>query len=276
MIGSVILKLRNMVNISQEGLALRLGVPVEQLQDWESGRTTPDNANLDKIAEAFHISRSDFYPQVADSDFPYRLISRYEVAGQCDYDIYFGEVESLQIMTHAQSHIKIVLVSEYHESNLEDYQITLHDTGTRIKVFIKTTKKPHILPALTITLPVIIRRRVELSGDAEWMNLYDLNVQRIEFDGTVSRIAVQRLSGHFEINCNKNISMTADKVNGQIDFNQLSSNSVLRIAEGDAFRITNKGFGNQITLVGATASKDSPNGVEINGTQSSLLIQVGR
>ena len=70
--------------------------------------------------------------------------------------------------------------------------------------------------------------------------------------------------------------MTADKVNGQIDFNQLSSNSILRIAEGDAFRITNKGFGNQITLVGATASKDSPNGVEINGTQSSLLIQVGR
>ena len=281
MIGKVIKNLREFIQLSQEELAQKLGITTEELKLWELGIRIPDESTQEKIAQLFHISRCDMLndKQQPESSYRYSLLSEYEVMALKNYDISkeyeisFGKVEELQVSTHPGSKITVLFASHEDSSTLRDYAVTVDDSERRLDMKVKSmgaSKAP--LPILILNIPCINQGKIELKGNATRLFLSAMEVEHLEFDGIAAHVNIRNVSGHIELNCNHNLDITVDRIDGQLDINQILASSVLHISKNCVFNVYNKGRWTTLKLEGVTPDEDSPNGIELNGMRSSLTI----
>jgi transcriptional regulator with XRE-family HTH domain len=61
-VGGQIRDLRKQTGLSQEDLASKLGVPSNTVSRWETATYKPKLKDLDKLADVFGVSVSEFFP----------------------------------------------------------------------------------------------------------------------------------------------------------------------------------------------------------------------
>ncbi|MDY4813304.1 MAG: transcriptional regulator, partial [Ruminococcus sp.] len=84
--------------------------------------------------------------------------------------------------------------------------------------------------------------------------------------------------GTLEINCNLDMNIVCNTLNGSVEVNQISATSRISIPENTGFTAVKKGIGTNISYEkdGKKAedfsSADSENVIELNGMKSELVI----
>ena len=81
-LGQNIKKIRRQKRLSQRGLALKSGVSVEAIRDWERGKSMPTKERLEKVSLSLGVSNDILYNLYKTTDPNIRLYAFYFALGK--------------------------------------------------------------------------------------------------------------------------------------------------------------------------------------------------
>ncbi|MEG0894249.1 MAG: helix-turn-helix domain-containing protein [Oscillospiraceae bacterium] len=293
MISEKIKTLRKQAKLSQEQLAEKLNVSRQAVTKWETGAGIPDIENFRTISMIFGVSldellETSIYKTASTQEHLYNSITEYDMDGKKHYDIIFSGAKQISMLGYDGEKIKIQLSSDLIGDIQKSMKVKIDDIKKRIDIDIKrieplsevNTKKELYI---TIWLPEQYTKEVELSGNIETLFLSKLKVDNFEFSGKVTKVELNSVSGHIELNANNDAEIYCDCLNGTIDINQISATSKLFLPEGTNFKSIIRGINNHIMYnKGGTScdnfslqgddAEECENVIELNGMKSELVI----
>lgn len=279
--------LRKQAGISQEKLAEKLGVSRQAVTKWETAAGIPDIENLRALSDLFQISLDELLGKETEGQksvgYLYESITEYDIDGPKRYDMKFGGAKRLVFSGYDGEKIRIRLVSDTIPTLQSDFKIKIDDIKGRIDVDVNRkngmtegTAKEALSVYVQIPSPYI--GKIELAVNAETVELYALECDSIELDLKTSNVRLKNVIGTVEINCNLDMDIICDSLNGEININQVSATSKIHIPSGTTFTAQAKGIKTSIIFEqnGKPAERfdtsDADNTIELNGIKSELVI----
>ena len=183
--------------------------------------------------------------------------------------------------------IRIRLVSDTLPTLQNDFKIKIDDIRKRIDVDVKrmngvteATAKEAVSIFVQIPSPYI--GQIECAVNTETVEIHSLKCDSIELDVKTSHVTLDDVSGTVEINCNLDMEVLCNSLNGEVDINQISATSRIHIPENSVFTAVTKGIGTNIFYekngqqTDRFDTSDSENIIELNGIKSELVIYTGK
>lgn len=280
-LGQKIKMMRQQKELSQEGLANLLGVSRQAITKWESDRGIPDIDNLKALADLFGMSideliqKTDELPELPESF--YESIVMYDVAAEKHYDINFGSVRELCVTGYEGEKLRIRLSSETVSTLEEVMKVGYDESAKSIDINIFRKEGLSELEAkeqvkLEILFPAKYLEDVELAGYAAKVSVSHMNVEELELSGEFQMMTIQDVSGHLEVDCNQDMTIHLEGLQGRFDLNQVHATSRLYVPEGYAFTARKKGIRTHIYDETGTKDAATDNMIELNGMRSELYI----
>ena len=236
--------MRKQVGMSQELLAEKIGVSRQAVTKWETGAGIPDIENMISISNLFNISIDELIcnerTTLKTSEYLFESITEYDIDKIKSYDMKFGGAEKFVLSGYNGEKIRVRLVSNLLPTLQNDFKVKIDDS----------------------------RKRIDL----------DVKRDNIELDVKTSRITLEDISGKVKINCNLDMEVLCHSLNGEVEINQISATSRIRIPENSLFTAVTKGIGTNIYYekngqkTEPFDSPDSDNIIELNGIKSELVI----
>ena len=231
--------IRKQVGMSQELLAEKIGVSRQAVTKWETGAGIPDIENMISISNLFNISIDELIcnerTSLKTSEYLFESITEYDIDKIKSYDMKFGGAE------------KFVL-SGY---NGEKIRVKIDDSRKRIDLDVKryngvteATAKETV--SIFVQIPTRYISHIECAVRAESVEIHSLECDNIELDLKTSLITLEDISGKVKINCNLDMEVLCHSLNGEVDINQISATSRIRIPENSPFTAVAKGIGTNI------------------------------
>lgn len=110
------------------------------------------------------------------------------------------------------------------------------------------------------------------------MEISSLECDSIELDVKTTHLVLKDVGIAVEVNCNLDMNVTCNALNGYLAINQITATSKIHIPEGSVFTAVTKGIGTSISYEkdGKAAERfDTPDAehiIELNGIKSELVI----
>ena len=129
-----------------------------------------------------------------------------------------------------------------------------------------------------VQLPNQYIDRIEVSINAGKVEVKNLNSENLELETKTHNVMLDGFVGTLEINCNLDMNIVCNTLNGSVEVNQISATSRICVPENAGFTAVKKGIGTNISYEkdGKKAedfsSADSENVIELNGMKSELVI----
>ena len=279
--------IRKQAGMSQEKLAEKLGVSRQAVTKWETDAGIPDIGNLRAISDLFHISIDELLGKDKEERVPsqylYESVTEYDIDGPKRYDMKFGGAKQLVVSGYDGEKIRVRLGSDTLPTIQNDFKVKIDDIKRRIDVDInrkngvtEAAAKENLSVFVQIPSPYV--GKIELAVNAETVQLCSLECESIELDIKTKNVRLEDVAGTVEINCNMDMNINCNSLNGEIAINQVSATSKIHIPEGTAFTAVTKGIGTSITYEknGKPAERfdapDADNVIELNGLKSELVI----
>lgn len=279
--------IRKQAGMSQEKLAEKLGVSRQAVTKWETDAGIPDIGNLRAISDLFHISIDELLGKDKEERVPsqylYESVTEYDIDGPKRYDMKFGGAKQLVVSGYDGEKIRVRLGSDTLPTIQNDFKVKIDDIKRRIDVDInrkngvtEAAAKENLSVFVQIPSPYV--GKIELAVNAETVQLCSLECESIELDIKTKNVRLEDVAGMVEINCNMDMNINSNSLNGEIAINQVSATSKIHIPEGTAFTAVTKGIGTSITYEknGKPAERfdapDADNVIELNGLKSELVI----
>lgn len=279
--------IRKQAGMSQEKLAEKLGVSRQAVTKWETDAGIPDIGNLRAISDLFHISIDELLGKDKEERVPsqylYESVTEYDIDGPKRYDMKFGGAKQLVVSGYDGEKIRVRLGSDTLPTIQNDFKVKIDDIKRRIDVDInrkngvtEAAAKENLSVFVQIPSPYV--GKIELAVNAETVQLCSLECESIELDIKTKNVRLEDVAGTVEINCNMDMNINCNSLNGEININQVSATSKIHIPEGTAFTAVTKGIGTSITYEknGKPAERfdapDADNVIELNGLKSELVI----
>lgn len=108
-------------------------------------------------------------------------------------------------------------ITEYDIKNCIDLQVN------RFHELSETSLKESLW--IEIQLPQKYLSRIEISAYCTNIEFHSLECDDIEFDGKTSHVLLNQVKSQLEFNCNIDMEITCQTIDGSIDINQISSTS---------------------------------------------------
>jgi len=287
MISMRIRELRKQAKLSQEMMAEKIGVSRQAITKWETGLGVPDLENLVAIADLFKLSLDelmgrDIEHETLEKDYLYESVTEYDIDGKKDFDISFMGANKLKLYAYEGEKVKVILLSDTIADIQKELKTKIDDIKRKIDIDIKrvgnlseTVAKNEL--TIKILIPQLYMGEVELNGNTNILELKNLELDNIEFDGKAKEIALENIKSHIEIDTNEDAKLYVKNVEGALDINQLSATSKLYIASTDEFGFVTKGVLNKVlckqdTLNIKEVSEEPKLVIELNGIKSELSI----
>ena len=287
MISMRIRELRKQAKLSQEMMAEKIGVSRQAITKWETGLGVPDLENLVAIADLFKLSLDelmgrDIEHETLEKDYLYESVTEYDIDGKKDFDISFMGANKLKLYAYEGEKVKVILLSDTISDIQNELKTKIDDIKRKIDIDIKrvgnlseTVAKNEL--TIKILIPQLYMGEVELNGNTNILELKNLELDNIEFDGKAKEIALENIKSHIEIDTNEDAKLYVKNVEGALDINQLSATSKLYIASTDEFGFVTKGVLNKVlckqdTLNIKEVSEEPKLVIELNGIKSELSI----
>lgn len=279
---------RKEAKMTQEALAEKLGVSRQAITKWETDRGLPDIENMMIISNLFGISVDEFLSQeintVKKPGYLYESVTEYDIDGKKNFDMKLGGAHTIELCTAESEKIKIIVGSDTISDINTMIKVKLDDNKSCIDVDTKRNASLTEAEAkenvfIRVILPAQFVRDVEMEANCSQFLATGINCTKIEFDGRVRDVTLNELTARLEINCNLDMHIAANDINGCISLNQLSATSVITVPENACFKTLIKGIGNSVHYKKDGVSCDdfsdaeSENIIELNGLKSELVIE---
>lgn len=279
--------IRKQTGMSQEGLAEKLGVSRQAVTKWESDTGIPDIENIMAISALFDISIDELLSNEKNvreqKDYLFESVMEYDIDEQKRYDMKFGGVNRLVLSGYHGEKICVRLASNTLASIQNDFKVKIDDTKKRIDVEMSrrnemTEKIAKEALTVFVSLPNTYIQKIELAVNAEIVEINSLECDSIELDAKVKNMILDNIIGTVEINCNLDMDIVCQSLNGDVEINQTSATSRICVPKDVPFTAACKGIGTSISyekdgkVTEPFSVPKTDNLIQLNGIKSELVI----
>lgn len=283
--------IRKQAGMSQEQLAEKLGVSRQAVTKWEADAGIPDIENMMAVSALFGISIDELLSHERGikkaADYLYESVTEYDIDESKRYDMKFGGAKQFTLSGYEGEKIRVRLVSNTMPTLQNDFKVRIDDIRKRIDVEVnrkngvtEATAKESVSIFVQIPTPYI--GKIECAVNAETVEIRSLECDSIELDIKTPDVILADVIGTVEINCNLDMEVFCQSLNGEVAINQVSATSKIHVPENVAFTVIAKGIGTSISYE-KDGKKTEPfsvpeaeNIIELNGIKSELVICTGR
>lgn len=266
--------LRKEKNLTQEELAEKLNVSRQAITKWESGDGTPDIENLKQISILFNITIDELVKEeknftIATKE-QYTYIEELEIEHTKHFDINISKIHELNIMPNVEEKVKLELLSNQEENLAEVFKIKFDDLYNKLDIDIKNKKSVKDI-IINLYLPEKYINDIELNSEIKTLNISNLELKKLEYDGTLKYLNVRDSKGKIVLNTTKcDIEANYDKLEGTLEINTINSTARVKIPKETKYKTILKGIKNE--FIDAVNTEDSINIIELNGMNSKLIV----
>ena len=265
--------LRKQNNLTQEELAEKLNVSRQAITKWESGDGTPDIENIKQISLLFDIKIDELVKEdetitIKDKN-QFSFLKELEIDHTKHFDIKICEIQELNLMPNDEEKVKIKILSD--EENIEEsFKIIFDDLYNRLDIDIKSIMKNQNI-SINMYIPEKYIDEIELNSKMKTLNISNLTISQLEYDGDLKYLNVKSSSGNIELNTTKcDIEANYDKFEGRLEVNTINSTARVEIPKDTKYKTVLKGMKNE--FIDAINTEDSNNIIELNGMNSKLIV----
>ncbi len=273
--------------MSQELLAEKLGVSRQAVTKWETEKGMPDIENLIVISNLFGITVDELLSNEKETSvrkgYLFESRTEYDIDGKKRFDIKLGGAAVLKVNGTEDEKIVVHLKSNELSGLKEDLKVKIDDIKGRIDVEVKrknslTEAKTKELLFIEVFLPNKYLSHVELECNCGEVIFSNLVCEEIEFGGKAPKCRVDSMEGELEIDCNIDMDVLVEHLEGALAINQVLSTSKLTVPDNFDFKTVVKGIKTLVTyenegeMVEDFSNKDAENVIEFNGLMSELII----
>lgn len=266
--------LRKENNLTQEELAEKLNISRQAITKWESGEGTPDIENLKQISIFFDITIDELVKE--DKNITAKVVGKYNYIKELEidhikhFDIHINKIYELNIIPNNEEKVKIELLSNEEENLEELFKIKIDDLYDNTDIDIKSAKQVEDI-TINMYLPEKYIDNIELNSKMKILNISNIDMKRIEYDGTLKYLNVRNSKGKVILNTTKcDIEASYDKFDGALEVNTINSVARVEIPKGTKYKTILEGIKNE--FVNAVSDEDEKNIIELNGANSKLII----
>ena len=266
--------LRKESGFTQEELAEKLNVSRQAITKWESGEGTPDIENLKLISNLFNTTIDNLIKEEKNVNIEnlnkFKFSEELEINHTKHFDINLGNFEEVNILPNSEETVRIELLSSKYENLDELFKVKFDDLYNKLDVDVKNNKKIDNI-IFNIYLPEKYIEEIELNTKIKSLNISNLEISKLEFDGELKYINVKNSKGRIVLNATKcDIEANYDAFNGELEVNTFNSTARVQIPKGTKYKTILKGIKNQ--FVDETNTDEATNVIELNGMNSKLII----
>ncbi len=284
--------LRKQAGMSQEQLAEKIGVSRQAVTKWETGAGIPDIENIMAISTLFDISIDDLLSnesgskKLPETEYLYESVTEYDIDESKRYDMKLGGAKRLVLVGDEGEKIRVSLGSNTFSALQNDFKVKIDDIRKRIDIDIKrrngvteATAKNEV--DIFVQIPVQYVDKIECEVHAETVEIRSIECENIELGVKTSKLVMENIIGWVEVDCNLDMEIMCDSLNGEIAINQVSATSKMHLPKEAVFQAVAKGIGTSISYekAGQRAERfDTPeadNVIELNGIKSELIVCIG-
>ena len=281
--------LRKQAGMSQEQLAEKIGVSRQAVTKWETGAGIPDIENIMAISTLFDNSIDDLLSnksgskKLPETEYLYESVTEYDIDESKRYDMKLGGAKRLVLVGDEGEKIRVSLGSNTFSALQNDFKVKIDDIRKRIDIDIKrrngvteATAKNEV--DIFVQIPVQYVDKIECEVHAETVEIRSIECENIELGVKTSKLVMENIIGWVEVDCNLDMEIMCDSLNGEIAINQVSATSKMHLPKEAVFQAVAKGIGTSISYekAGQRAERfDTPeadNVIELNGIKSELII----
>lgn len=273
-LGEIIKYYRSQLNMSQTELGDKIGVSRQAVTKWETDTGIPDINNIQSLAKVFHISIDTLLSHHIDT--PYVSKIEYDLDTPKDFDINLGTLGDVSIEGYEGEKLLIQLSSSSYSDLQKDFKIKFDDNKEKLDIDLMTkeyvTKIQRREVNLSIMLPVHYIHELECNVLPSSMSMSHVTADSIELDIKTSTLDLKDIHGHIEIDCNIDMIINIDTIDGKLDLNAVRCSSQLNITSPSHFKTVSKGIKTKI-IYEKDIDEESDNQIELNGIMSELMIK---
>lgn len=279
--------IRKQAGMSQEKLAEKIGVSRQAVTKWETGAGIPDIENIMSISALFDISIDELMShkkgEKKSSEYLYESITEYDIDGPKRYDMKFGGAKKFILTGYDGEKIRVRLASNTISTLQSDFKVKIDDIKKRIDVDVNrkngvTEAEAKEAVIIFVHIPAPYIGKIECAVNAETVEIHSMKCDSIELDTKTPSIKLYDVAGTVEINCNLDMEVVCNSLNGEVAINQVSATSKIRIPDGVAFSAIAKGIATSISYerdgkqTEDFSVPEADNIIELNGIKSELVI----
>ena len=266
--------LRKEKNLTQEELAEKLNVSRQAITKWESGDGTPDIENLKQVSVLFNTTIDELVKEekniTTKIEEKYTYIEELEIEHTKHFDIHISKIYELNIIPNDEEKVKVKLISNKEENLKENFKITFDDLYYKLDIDIKSKKQIQDM-VINMYLPEKYINDIELNSKIKILNISNLELNKLEYDGDLKYLNVKNSKGEIVLNTTKcDIEANYDKSEGMLEVNTINSVARVEVPKGTEYKTILKGIKNE--FIDAVNTENSNNVIELNGINSKLII----
>ena len=266
--------LRKGNNLTQEELAEKLNVSRQAITKWESGDGTPDIENLKQVSVLFNTTIDELVKEekniTTKIEEKYTYIEELEIEHTKHFDIHISKIYELNIIPNDEEKVKVKLISNKEENLKENFKITFDDLYYKLDIDIKSKKQIQDM-VINMYLPEKYINDIELNSKIKILNISNLELNKLEYDGDLKYLNVKNSKGKIVLNTTKcDIEANYDKLEGILEVNTINSIARVEIPKDTEYKTILKGIKNE--FIDAVNTENSNNVIELNGINSKLII----
>lgn len=269
--------LRKERKLTQEQLAEKLNVSRQAITKWETSDGIPDIENLKQISEFFNISIDELVKQEKDLKIEEKkecsYIEELEIDHSKHYDINICPIGELNIAQNNEEKVRIEVLSNREEDIKDILKIKLDNLYNKLDIDIMNKKKTMQYKDIRIFifLPQKYIDDIEINADVKTMNILNLELEKLEFDGNMKYMNVEKSKGNIVLNTSKSdVEVCYEKFEGALEVNLINSTARVQIPKETQYTTILKGIKNK--FLNERSIPNSENTIELNGINSKLII----
>ena len=152
----------------------------------------------------------------------------------------------------------------------ENFKITFDDLYYKLDIDIKSKKQIQDM-VINMYLPEKYINDIELNSKIKILNISNLELNKLEYDGDLKYLNVKNSKGEIVLNTTKcDIEANYDKLEGMLEVNTINSVARVEVPKGTEYKTILKGVKNK--FIDSTNTEESNNVIELNGMNSKLIV----
>lgn len=245
-------EIRKNEGLSQEQLAEKIGVSRQAITKWETGKGLPDVENMVIIAEIFKTTLDELLRDSAaiarqEEEKPvFTSETIYDIDCEKHFDIHIGNAAAITLSSGTDEKLHIKLSSDTLENLDTMFKIKLDEKKNRLDVNCLNKNKLSRYEVedslkIQILLPDQYADHCEIAAYVKCLEIRNLQLRRLEYDGSAEQILISNSSGSLEFTAKTDCDIVVDQIMGRLDINQWKAKAIVHIPENHMVPVMNRG-----------------------------------
>lgn len=284
-------EIRKYEGLSQEQLAEKIGVSRQAITKWETGKGLPDVENMVIIAEIFKMTLDELLRDSAsaasqEAEKPVFVSETvYDIDCEKHFDINIGSAYAVALSSGTDEKLHIRLSSETLENLDTMFKVKLDEKKNKLDVNCLNKSRLSRYEAedslmIEVILPDKYADHCEIDASVKVLEIRDLHLRRLEYDGDAQQVRITNSSGSLEFTAKTDYDITVDKITGRLDVNQWKAKALVHIPEENIVNVINKGrkcnvfYVKEDAVIAYENTADGQNELSISGISSELTVDL--